>query len=73
MAKRIEQKKEAPAVFEITIDRDDCLSIWKYDKSKSTNGPISVEHRWKPAAMKRIQEYEKTQKQLKKAKKKSVK
>ena len=34
--------KDKPLKFEPTFEDDECISIWKYDKTKFPNGPISV-------------------------------
>lgn len=31
----------------VTFEDDDCISIWKYDFSKSQFNPIDVEYKWK--------------------------
>ena len=41
------QKPEKQTKFERIYETEDCISIWKYDHSKTQSGPISVEHRWK--------------------------
>lgn len=33
--------------FELVFEDDDCISIWRYDKSKSQNNPYEIEHKWK--------------------------
>ena len=40
-------KIEWPTKFERIYEDEDCISIWKYDYSKTTCGPVSVEHKWK--------------------------
>jgi hypothetical protein len=40
--------------FERTYKTAECVSIWKYDLSKFTNGPISVEHKWNQEYLKEI-------------------
>jgi hypothetical protein len=41
------QKPEKVTKFERVYEDEYCTSIWKYDYSKTTSGPVSVEHRWK--------------------------
>lgn len=41
------QKPEKQTKFERVYEDEYCTSIWKYDYSKTTSGPVSVEHRWK--------------------------
>ena len=41
------QKPEKTTKFERVYESEYCTSIWKYDYSKTTSGPVSVEHRWK--------------------------
>ena len=41
------QKPEKTNKFERIYESEYCTSIWKYDYSKTTSGPVSVEHRWK--------------------------
>ena len=41
------QKSEKQTKFERVYEDEYCTSIWKYDYSKTTSGPVSVEHRWK--------------------------
>jgi hypothetical protein len=38
---------EKPTKREVVYDTEDCVSIWKYDSKITTNGPVSVEHKWK--------------------------
>jgi hypothetical protein len=33
--------------FERVYEDEYSISIWKYDYSKTTTGPVSVEHKWK--------------------------
>lgn len=33
--------------FSVTYEDETSISIWKYDKKKSTSGPIEVEYKWK--------------------------
>lgn len=33
--------------YSITYEDETSISIWKYDKKKSTSGPIEVEYKWK--------------------------
>ena len=41
------QNPEKVNKFERVYENEYCTSIWKYDYSKTTSGPVSVEHRWK--------------------------
>ena len=41
------QKTEKVNKFERVYEDEYCTSIWKYDSKITTNGPVSVEHRWK--------------------------
>jgi len=41
------QKPEKVTKFERVYEDEYCTSIWKYDYSKTTSGPVSVEHKWK--------------------------
>ena len=65
-----EPQKDKPIKYEYTFEDDECISIWKYDRNKFPNGPISVEYKWKPEWTNRLKLL---QKQNKEAKKKSVK
>lgn len=40
-------KQEKVTKFERVYEDEYSVSIWKYDYSKTTSGPVSVEHRWK--------------------------
>jgi hypothetical protein len=62
--------KDKPLKFEVIYEDEDCISIWKYDKKKFPNGPISVEYKWKSEWTNRLKLI---QKQTKESKKKSVK
>lgn len=33
--------------YSITYEDETSISIWKYDRKKSTSGPIEVEYKWK--------------------------
>ena len=63
--------KDKPTKFEYTYEDDDCISIWKYDKKKFPNGPISVEFKWKTAYTARMKEVQKQEKEAKKVKTKT--
>lgn len=63
--------KDKPTKFEYTYEDDESISIWKYDKKKFPNGPISVEYKWKPAYFARMKVLEKQNKEAKKKKTKS--
>lgn len=63
--------REKPTKFEYTFEDEDCISIWKYDKTKFPNGPISVENKWKPAFTNRIKLIQKETKEAKKVKTKT--
>jgi len=41
------QKTEKVNKFERVYEDEYCTSIWKYDSKITTNGPVSVEHKWK--------------------------
>jgi len=41
--------------FEKVYKTPECTSIWKYDLSKFTNGPISVEHKWNQEYLKELE------------------
>lgn len=41
--------------FENIYKTEECTSIWKYDLSKFTNGPISVEHKWNAEYLKKLE------------------
>lgn len=72
MAKKPEPSiKDKPLKFEYTYEDDECISIWKYDKTKFLNGPISVEYKWKPAYMNRLKLLQKQEKEAKKKKTKT--
>ena len=45
MAKQ--NNSDKPTKREIVYETEDCVSIWRYDSKITTNGPISVEHKWK--------------------------
>jgi hypothetical protein len=45
MAKQ--NNSDKPTKWEIVYESEDCVSVWKYDSKITTNGPISVEHKWK--------------------------
>ena len=38
---------EKPTIWEVMYEDEQEISIWKYDSKITTNGPISVEHKWK--------------------------
>lgn len=40
---KISNEPIAPRKFEQIYEDDDTIMIWKYDYSKFTNGPVSVE------------------------------
>jgi hypothetical protein len=72
MAKKLEPlMKDKPTKFEYTYEDDECISVWKYDKKKFPNGPISVEYKWKPAWAARMKEVQKQEKEAKKLKTKT--
>jgi hypothetical protein len=71
MAKKPEPSiKDKPIKYEYIFEDEESISIWKYDRNKFPNGPISVEYKWKPEWTNRLKLL---QKQNKEAKKKSVK
>jgi hypothetical protein len=45
MAKKLIEVPNATQ-FERVYKSDDCVTIWKYDLTKYTNGPVSVEIKW---------------------------
>ena len=45
MAKQVHPDR--PRKWEIVYDTEECVSTWKYNMDITTNGPVSVEHRWK--------------------------
>jgi hypothetical protein len=63
--------KDKPTKFEYNYEDDECISIWKYDKKKFPNGPISVEYKWKTAYTARMKEVQKQEKAAKKVKTKT--
>lgn len=42
-----QNNSEKPTKREVVYETEDCVSIWKYDSKVTTNGPVSVEHKWK--------------------------
>jgi hypothetical protein len=38
---------DKPTKWETVYETDECTSIWKYDSKITTNGPVSVDHKWK--------------------------
>ena len=48
-------KTEKVKKFEYIFEDEDCTSIWKYDLDKFTNGPISVEYKWKGSYLKELE------------------
>lgn len=48
-------KAEKPKKFEHIYEDEDCVSIWKYDLSKSLNGPISVENKYTAKYLKEME------------------
>ena len=63
--------KDKQLKFEKTFEDEDCISVWKYDKTKFPNGPISVEYKWKPAWTQRMKLIQSQTKEAKKAKTKN--
>lgn len=47
MALQNNKKEEKPTKWEVVYEDEESISIWKYDRTKTTNGPISVEYKWK--------------------------
>lgn len=45
MTKQVNLNKSTK--WEVTYDSEQCTSIWRYDSKITTNGPVSVEHKWK--------------------------
>ena len=41
------QNPEKVNKFERVYENEYCTSIWKYDYSRTTSEPVSVEHKWK--------------------------
>jgi len=58
--------------YELTFEDEQSISIWKYDKEKFKNGPVSVEYRWKAKYLKEL-ELLKASDALKKAEAKKLK
>jgi hypothetical protein len=38
---------DKPTKWERVYETEQGISIWKYDSNITTNGPVSVEHKWK--------------------------
>jgi hypothetical protein len=47
MATSNNKTPETPIKYEFVFEDDECIQIWKYNRSKSLNGPVEVETRWK--------------------------
>ena len=45
MAKQVNTDK--PTKWEIVYEDEESISIWKYDSKITTNGPVSVENKYK--------------------------
>lgn len=45
MAKQ--NNSDKPTKWEVVYESEESISIWKYDSKITTNGPVSVEHKWK--------------------------
>jgi hypothetical protein len=54
-SKENNSKTEKPIKFEYIFEDDDSISIWKYDRSKTTAGPVSVEYKWKAKYLKELE------------------
>ena len=39
--------KDDTKKFEVVFEDDDCISIWKYDHTKTKTGPVETEIKWK--------------------------
>lgn len=71
-----ESRPESPEKYELTFEDEQSVEIWKYDKTKFKNGPISVEIRWKASYLKEFEESKKKKSTLqlaREAKKKAEK
>ena len=47
MASQNTKKEDKPTKWERVYEDEESISIWKYDRTITTNGPVSVEYRWK--------------------------
>jgi hypothetical protein len=54
-SKENNSKPEKRTKFEYIFEDEDSVSIWKYDHSKTTNGPVSVEYKWKAHYLKELE------------------
>lgn len=48
-------KPQSDTKYERIFKSAECTSIWKYDTTITTAGPISVEHKWDSDYLKRIE------------------
>jgi hypothetical protein len=46
MAVKTSKETEKVTKFQYIFKDDDCISIWKYDLSRTKGGPVSVENRY---------------------------
>jgi hypothetical protein len=76
MAVQNNKKEEKPTKFERVYEDEDTISIWKYDLTKTTTGPVEVEIKYKRGYVHPKPEKKKTLKDLvadeKKVKKRGV-
>lgn len=54
--------------YDLIFEDEQAVSIWKYDKSKFKNGPISVEYKWKASYLKQFEDSKVKKSTLQKAK-----
>jgi len=47
MASQNTKKEDKPTKWERVYEDEESISIWKYDRTITTNGPVSVVYRWK--------------------------
>jgi hypothetical protein len=64
MAVQNNKKEEKPTKFERVYEDEDTISIWKYDLSKTTTGPVEVEIKYKKGYVHPKPEKKKTLKDL---------
>ena len=65
MANQADNSKDK---YELIFEDEQGVSIWRYDKSKFKNGPISVENRYKASFLKDVEESKKKKSTLQLAK-----
>jgi hypothetical protein len=64
MAVQNNKKEDKPTKFERVYEDEDTISIWKYDLSKTTTGPVEVEIKYKKGYVHPKPEKKKTLKDL---------